>query len=231
MQAKFNTFHTIMGKKGYGKSSLCDILLILNNRPALILDTTNGFPPLGKNRLFFDDMEELNLYLQLHYKEFISKKQQLILQTRDPEQFEELCITAYKCSKISLFIDEVDFYCGASLSKKSAFYDIIHTGRHQEIDLYTASRRPANISRDLTSQTDIFYLTMTTENRDFDYIKQAFGEDVSDKIKTIKPFHFLVIDKTKTNADGSNPINLLITKKEQLESIYRLNLKKESKND
>lgn len=227
MQSKSNTFHTIIGKKGYGKSSLCDILLILNARPALILDTTNGFSKLGRNRLFFDEISELNVYLQNNYLKFINKKQQLILQTRDPEQFEELCITAYKCQKISLFIDEIDFYCGASLSKKSAFYEIIHTGRHKEIDLYTASRRPANISRDLTSQTDIFYLTMVTENRDFDYIKQAFGEEVAEHLKTIEKFNFLTIDKSKVSADGQNPINLLVTKKEHIKKIYALNSNKE----
>lgn len=227
MQSKSNTFHTIIGKKGYGKSSLCDILLIVNIRPTLILDTTNGFSELGKNRLFFDDIQSLNIYLQNNYKKFMNKKQQLVLNTRDPEQFEELCITAYKCEKINLFIDEIDFYCGASLSKKSSFYEIIHTGRHKEIDLYTASRRPANISRDLTSQTDIFYLTMVTENRDFDYIKQAFGEEVAERLKTIEKFNFLVIDKSKINADGSNPLNFLLTKKDQIKKIYALNSNKE----
>ncbi|MDA8340342.1 MAG: hypothetical protein M0Z70_13665, partial [Nitrospiraceae bacterium] len=72
-------------------------------------------------------------------------------------------------------------------------------------DIITTSRRPANISRDLTSQTDVFCIFRITEKRDLDYF-YALNAELPDQIRALEPHHYIEYDHD--SIEIRNPISL-----------------------
>ncbi len=91
------------------------------------------------------------------------------------------------------------------LRKDREFKKMIHYSRHYGIDIITTSRRPANISRDLTSQTDVFSIFRITEKRDLDYF-YALNAELPEMIKTLEPHHY--IEYNHNSIEIKNPISL-----------------------
>ncbi|MCL5062201.1 MAG: hypothetical protein M1443_03200 [Nitrospirae bacterium] len=89
-------------------------------------------------------------------------------------------------------IDEVDFF-DSPASQAREFKKMIHYSRHYGIDIITTSRRPANISRDLTSQTDVFCIFRITEKRDLDYF-YALNAELLDQIRALEPHYYIQYD-------------------------------------
>lgn len=54
-------------------------------------------------------------------------------------------------------------------------------------------RRSANISRDLTSQTDVFCIFRITEKRDLEYF-YALNAEMPEAIRALQEHHFIEYD-------------------------------------
>ncbi|MDR1976456.1 MAG: hypothetical protein LBQ18_05640 [Campylobacteraceae bacterium] len=93
--------------------------------------------------------------------------------------------------RASICIDEVDMFFNASSTSKNYIYRLIHYGRHKEIDIFSTSRRPANISRNVTSQTDIFYFSQIKEPFDLKYFRDIAGDKYLEKVQSLPPYSFL----------------------------------------
>jgi len=76
---------------------------------------------------------------------------------------------------VVLAIDEVDRYCGPNFEPPE-FTEIIARGRHYGISIFCTSRRPAEISKLLTSQAARFICFTTHEVRDLQYLAGHIGE-------------------------------------------------------
>ncbi|MDR2081713.1 MAG: hypothetical protein LBP54_07520 [Campylobacteraceae bacterium] len=74
---------------------------------------------------------------------------------------------------------------------------IIQYGRHYLIDIITTSRRPANIGRNLTAMTDIFYFSRLTEPNDIDYFRKIGGERYIETLQKLPKFLFLGMEDDK----------------------------------
>ncbi len=103
-----------------------------------------------------------------------------------------LCEIIIRHEDLLFVIDEVDFF-DSPASQAREFKKMIHYSRHYHIDIITTSRRPANISRDLTSQTDVFDIFRITEKRDLDYF-YALNAELPEMIKALEPHHFIEYD-------------------------------------
>lgn len=185
-----NIIETIIGHKGYGKTVFTEKLAILKNRPTVILDPRFQYQE-NIRRIVFTSVSNFRRWIMNkdNYKVFMSHKLELVVRTIDDA--EELASLVYKMKKIVFVIDEIDMFFDVHTNKKSFFNQLVQYGRHNEIDIISTSRRPANIHRNLTSLTDAFYFSRLREPNDQKYIKALLGNEYVEKIKGLEKFSFL----------------------------------------
>jgi len=192
MQEKQNSIITVIGHKGYGKTSLTESLCLLQDKPVIIADPRYQYNIKQKRRLFFANVDKFRKYIynKDDYAKFFKYKLECIIKV-DNDNFKELAEIVAKMKKVCFVVDEIDMFFDTRATNKNIMYKIVHYGRHNEIDLITTSRRPANISRNLTSQTDIFYISRLREPSDKKYIKDIFGLKFVDIVGGLDRFTFL----------------------------------------
>lgn len=179
-----DSIRTIIGMRGEGKTTLANHFIKYRTKPVIIVDPLSQF----QGQRFFDAHSLLDHALTRG----ITLAQPLIATIFEQEDFNIICQIAVRHKNVMLVIDEVDMFDSPHSVDKD-FKRIIHLGRHFKLDLVTTSRRPANISRDLTSQTAEFYIFKVTEKRDLDYFAERSSE-LPDKIKALKKYHYIKYD-------------------------------------
>ncbi|MDR3178408.1 MAG: hypothetical protein LBT96_05440 [Campylobacteraceae bacterium] len=189
---KSNNISTLIGYKGSGKTALSEMLILLNNKPAIIADPRLQYPTMLKRRLFFTSPKKLTLWIKNidNFKDFYNYKLELVCKV-DDENIEILSKTVYELHRITYCVDEVDMFFPTSATAKNYIYKLVNYGRHNEIDLITTSRRPANINRSLTANTDDFYFAKISEPTDLQYFKNIAGEKYLNEIQLLSRFEFL----------------------------------------
>ena len=78
-------------------------------------------------------------------------------------------------------VEEAPLVCKAGYLPP-AFGKIVRTGRHRGIDLLWTAQRASEVSRTLTSATDLWILYSQTEPRDLDAIAERCGREVTDRV-------------------------------------------------
>ena len=160
----------VFGKKGYGKTTW--IRYFIRSNPQylyLIYDHFNDFYLDDNGAKYFPDsvvVHNINEYLQFQQVYNVKKGVFIFQGEIDYNDFFALCIAQQPCTCI---FDEVDKACNPHFIDPD-LKRIIHYGRHFNINLITAARRPHNVSRDLTSQADEMTLFCVTETVDIKYI-------------------------------------------------------------
>lgn len=173
---KKNNISVILARKGTGKSCLMQFLLLMNSKSSIIIDPTASLPPF-KNRLSFENEKEFIQAMKNPetglFKRFKNKKIDCVIETpQDLDAFLAYLVDI-KLKNFLLVIDEIDLFYGATLPQNTALYRIINLGRHSEIDIIGVARRPANMPRPLTSQSDNIYIgNMNHEPNDEKYLKE-----------------------------------------------------------
>ena len=120
-----------------------------------------------------------------------NKKFNLVLRFQTDEDLNETLNYIFKNGNICLVAEEVDFISNAYGNNKY-FEKILKYGRHKKIDLIAISRRPAEVSRLLTSQSDEIISFRQNEERDLDFLeKRGFDRE---KLRSLKDFESLVIN-------------------------------------
>lgn len=191
-----NKIYSIIGHKGYGKTKLTEVLITLNNKPCIIADPRYQYEP-KEYRRFFQTPGHFRKYIlnAANRREFYRCKLELVVNGLDEENFEELAALVYKMKNISFLVDEIDMFAPPTMTRKASFYKLIHYGRHNQIDIFTTSRRSANISRNLTSQTDVVLFSRVREPNDKKYIANYIGKEYVKVTENLQKFHFLLIDE------------------------------------
>jgi hypothetical protein len=188
-----NRIITVVGQKGYGKTTLTEKIIIGLNKPTIIADPRQQYNDDPKRRVLFRSVASFKQWIKANYGIFKRYKLELIVDVTK-SNFNELATLVSKMEKVTFLIDEVDLFTDALGRKDDALDGLIHYGRHNQIDLVTTSRRPANISRNLTSQTDFFYLSRLAEPNDTKYFKQKYGNDIIPILQNLPKYEFLQVD-------------------------------------
>jgi len=191
-----NKIYTIIGQKGHGKTKLTEVLISLNKKPCIIADPRYQYEQKPYRR-FFKNVGHFRKYIlnNANRREFYRCSLELVVNGLNRESFEELASIVLKMRDISFLVDEIDMFADSRMTNKASFYSLIHYGRHNQIDIFTTSRRSANISRDLTSQTDIIIYTRVKEPNDKKYIANYIGDEFVTVARNLPKFSFLVINE------------------------------------
>ena len=189
-----NIIITVLGKKGSGKSYFVKKELIKLFPKIIIID------PLDEYNYFYNySLKEIISVIQANYK-----KNKYRVVYRPLDENEDLFFKfIYSLESITLIIEEVDGY---SNNKKTDVYleKLFKYGRHKNINLICISRRPAEIGRLLTAQSDIIISFRQTEKRDIDYFR--YFTDNPEQLKNLKIGEFKVLL-------GENELKKLMNKK------------------
>ncbi len=172
----------ILGKRGSGKSTLSKELMRRAGGRVVFLS------PVENLKADFTAWEYAEIKI---FMEKMKGGQILVVRRADIKAAEIVALTALSMPKqkfnFTLVVDEMDKY-----NKSTEMLDIIHYGRHFNINLICNSRRYTDLPRLLTSQADNMYIFRTQEPRDIQYIKDYCGHSAASKIVNLKPFHYLI---------------------------------------
>jgi energy-coupling factor transporter ATP-binding protein EcfA2 len=168
----------VVGRKGSGKSTRVSTLLkycprILAWDP--MMDHINLLPDV-----FEGVDEELQEYLWQAYKSKTFACS--YAPSGDPEEeFEEISGFVYHYGRMLFCVEEAPLICKAGYMPP-VFGKLVRTGRHRQIDLLWTAQRASEVSRTLTSSTDVFIFYSQTEPRDLDAIAERCGREVADEV-------------------------------------------------
>ena len=175
----------ILGKRGSGKSTLAQDLVKDKSR-LLIYDSTGHDYDEG---VIITHYAELLDYL-------IGQERKAFRVTYKPlhaeRDFDAVCEVVKRLGRLTFLVDECDLYATPSFTPEN-FLWILKLGRHRDIEVVCVSRRPAEMSRNVTAQAEQFFVFKTTEPRDIMYLKGFI--DGAEKIKTLDIYSFLWYNK------------------------------------
>ena len=154
---------TIIGKRGYGKTTLCK---------NIIADS------LYKDILINDYIGEYS-NLSLPNKEIYIVNNRIDL----------LIKFAWGRGNCLLVLDEVDLYG----KNNSAIEFIYRYGRHKNIEIVAVSRRFYDLPVIIRALTDYFFIFRITEKRDLEYLSRYIDNSRLEKIKSLPKYTFEII--------------------------------------
>lgn len=162
--------HAILGRRGHGKSRLARAILAPARR-LLVSDTLGEHSALGE----LVSVETLQARLSQNPDAY-----RFVHRPRDFDAAEWLEGVAAARPGITLFIDEVDmWYPSAANRPGEGLLALVRYGRHYDQGLVAVARRPAAMSREITSQATLWVYPMT-EPRDRQYVRDIVDFDPID---------------------------------------------------
>jgi len=176
-----NFIISVFGRKGSGKTTYVKKVLIPKFNRVVILDS------LGEYNCF-------SVHSIDHLIEFLKANRNRNFFRIAYRPFDEgdhyFFKIVYSIPFLSVIVEEVDLY--SSPSKTDPFLlKLLKYGRHRSIDVIGVSRRPAEVSKTLTSQADIVVSFQQTQKNELDIFKLYL--DNPDELKELKVGEYKII--------------------------------------
>lgn len=188
-----NVIMVICGRKGSGKSEFLKRQIYPHLRRMVVIDSQNEYGGGGETSTRAETstlntglsdlltgatvVRSMAEFRQAYCEQYGYQGFRIVTKFRDddPEQvFEIISKTGY----CSIIVEEVDLYDSPTGSRTSDFSDIVKRARHKKVNLFCTTQRPAEISRKLTSQSDILITFKQDEYLDLQYFSRWLGKDV-----------------------------------------------------
>lgn len=172
----------ILGQRGKGKSFLAKRLISQITNKVFIYDPLNEY---DAGDYCGDNFETLF--------NFVECQSSVIRFSSDNDNdFDRFCRVFYETqSDAYLICDEVDKFAHAKFCPPY-FKKIIRYGRHKNQGIIGIARRPANVSRDLTSQASLIVSFKQHEPRDVSYLAEFMPD--AEQVLTLPDYHFVCYD-------------------------------------
>lgn len=194
-----------MGMQRQGKSELTKWFIRRRSRPVLIVNPLDEKYP-GLKFAKYDYARPDLAVIDYILKKGFTISQPINLVTNDPEHFHNACEIVKRHKTITLVLDEIDQFDSPNYTDPS-FFDLINYGAgHYEADIITTSRRPADISKTLRSQTQEWYIFRIQEPGDKDYLKKIH-KDFPRLVESL-PFYYYVFYNTMDAPEVRPPISI-----------------------
>lgn len=181
-----NRITCIFGKKGYGKSYRISKLVPEIPGTVIIVDPLAEYGALG---LTVQDPGDIVQAIKGGYH-------RIRFLPEEGFDFNLLCLLCYRMGNLTLVVDEISMFQETSMLP-AGLGCIVQYGRHKQVSLIVASRRPAEVNRLITSQADEFWVFGISEKRDLDYLANYFSPEQVENIRSFPPwscYHIVLPD-------------------------------------
>jgi len=159
----------IFGPRGSGKS-VCTARLTGALSPKLVID------PMGEHVSGYSCGEVDEAYEYLDRAIELRKPASLAFVSYDPQRVDAV-VAKWIADEHggTIVVDEADMYLPVHGAADTMILECIERGRHLGIDMYFATRRPAQLNRAATANADLIVAFRTHEPRDVKFIQDSAG--------------------------------------------------------
>ena len=178
--------HTIVGKRGRGKTSLAAEIIASQRRDRIwIYDYMAEFQGFA-----IKDFIEVLVPGQISFEEFSNRVwSETPEPTTDPKTG---LVTPPKFSTL-VVLDEVSSYGRIGANDHPCLGHFYRLGRHKSIDLVSISQRFYSLPPIVRSQTDVFHVFQITEPRDTQYLNRLVSPSTLQTILRLEKFQYINI--------------------------------------
>lgn len=173
---RVNWIASIFGQKGSGKSWLAKEIADMEER-VIVIDNLGEYKRLQVVWGYEECIKALVSVEKL-------PKFKLALRTPSVAFDLELIDLVFKMTNVTLIVEETSRYVSPS-SLPEPMEQLVRFGRHQAINMVWLARRPSEIHRDLTAQSDTITTFVQHELRDLQYLRSFMGR-ASDGIESLR---------------------------------------------
>jgi DNA helicase HerA-like ATPase len=180
-----NRIIIVQGKKGSGKTTLCNEMLESEKR-YIVVDSLREYT-CGTT---FESVQEFAGFAKTKMR----GKIQSVVRVGTDDDFDKLCRIVKVLGEVKpilYVVEEADIRCSPTYLPAS-LDQLIRYGRHWGVSLLAISRRPAEITRHLTAQADTIIAFQTFEPRDLEFFRKRCGLDFARDVARLKPHRFIV---------------------------------------
>lgn len=186
-----NLILTILGMKGSGKSTLAGEIIKEYPR-VLILDAYGEYTEYPKVKVTEGGPNTVTELLFVRY----DKKFTVVAMIVSREEALNVLAVAFEIPDLLIVLEEASLYTSPH-ELPNEIATILRYGRKRQISMIVIARRPSEISRELTAQSDLLVTFRQTEPRDIEYLRARMGED-ADNAPTLPDYKVLVAgDRSK----------------------------------
>lgn len=173
---------TVLGQRGSGKSSW--LKKNVPDIPRFILwDTLGEYIDPSFNQ--FDNLQELYSFVYDNQ----GGQFQAVYNSVNDKDFDGVCMIAGAVGDCTLIVEEVDTYATPNYCP-SELLVLLKKGRHYGVSMVFVSRRPAEIHRMITAQSQRFILFRILEPNDVRYLKSIVGES-ADRLPSLPVLSYI----------------------------------------
>lgn len=183
----------LAGRKGSGKSTALPEIVACRSRVCILDVMCEHYSP----NIFYDVGECLD-YLARHANDRAFHCA-LRPQGSEEEALNALAQTVFDIGDMCFAVEEVPWFSTAN-SQPEGLDLLTRMGRHRRVDLVWTAQRLAEVSRRLTSATDVFVLFAMTEPRDLDALSDRCGIEIASKVQQLGLHGSLVYDVLRAKA-------------------------------
>lgn len=177
-----NRILTVIGRKGCGKTTLVKAMLFDKTR-LVIIDSIAEYDGLGLPVLI-PDLERALDKPQFRVRVFPQCQE-------DVDYIAGVCYATGEASgAIWVCQDEAGKWQNPSDITPNV-KALLNYGRHAHVNQIYAVRRPVELHRDTTAQTDAFYIFNTVEPRDVDYLAGVIGRANAESLKNLAHYEYV----------------------------------------
>lgn len=167
-----NLIISILGRKGSGKSHLV-AEIIREFRRVIIIDTMGEYAQkLGKRKVKVASTREQAITEIMN----ASDRRAFIIACQLERESDNMDVLklVYDTPKVLVVVEETSMFCSPNYLPPP-MARLIRFGRHREIDQIYVSRRPAEVHREITAQSDIIISFVQHEPADIKYLRAVMG--------------------------------------------------------
>ena len=188
-----NIIRTILGHKGYGKTTLVKTKVMEERRTrgrVLVVDTMAEFA---------DVTLRVNLRDAARYMRNDGFALSVVIMAEDEDALDDVCALAWNTRDMLVVLDEASRWQTPSYIP-SALRRLLSYGRHAELDQIYSARRPTELHRLSTSECDFLDCFAMREPRDLAYLRAYISEDVAATVQRLPHFSYV---EYSTGADST----------------------------
>lgn len=168
----------ICGRKGSGKSTA--LREIVNSQERVIVFDTMGE---HESPNIFTSLEPCLSYLARHARDTFFHCS-LRPYSNERQSLDALAREAFRIGNVCFAVEEVPHFSTA-VSQPAGLDLLSRMGRHKQVDLVWTAQRLAEVSKRLTSATDVFILYACKEPRDLEALADRCGSDVAVQVQKL----------------------------------------------